>query len=106
MRVPKGLATRLVLSRGRQGIRGATSVCLTESACKVPHLRFTPFHPETVSDKAFHIAERDVVTWDQVKPGIYIWLGLDGVGFDSSKWIGAEWTQELRVQWGDRVEEK
>lgn len=66
---------------------------------------YASFHPETVSEKAYNIADGDVVTWEQVWPGICYWFGLKGVGPNPSKKTGAEWVQERKGQWGRWVEE-
>lgn len=66
---------------------------------------YASLHPEIVSKKAFNIADGEVVTWEQVWPGICQWFGLKGVGPDGSKKTGAEWVQAQRGQWEDWVKE-
>lgn len=66
---------------------------------------YASLHPVAVSKKAFNIADGEVVTWEQVWPGICDWFGLKGVGPDPSKKTGSEWVQERKGQWGAWVEE-
>lgn len=66
---------------------------------------YASFHPVAVAKKSFNIADGEVVTWEQVWPGICNWFGLKGVGPDPSKKTGAQWVQERKGQWGNWVKE-
>ena len=66
---------------------------------------YASLHPELVSEKAFNIADGEVVTWEKVWPGICAWFGLKGVGPDPSKKTGSEWVLEHKGRWGAWVRE-
>ena len=66
---------------------------------------FASFHADAVAGRAFNIADGDVVTWEQIWPGVCSWFGLKGVGPDQSRSTGAQWVQEHKGQWNAWVKE-
>ena len=66
---------------------------------------FASFHADAVAGRAFNIADGDVVTWEQIWPGVCSWFGLKGVGPDQSRSTGTQWVQEHKGQWNAWVKE-
>ena len=66
---------------------------------------FASFHTDAVAGRAFNIADGDVVTWEQIWPGVCSWFGLKGVGPDQTRSTGAQWVQEHKGQWDAWIKE-
>ena len=45
------------------------------------HIFASP-HADAVAGQAFNVADGDVVTWEEIWPGVCSWFGLKGVGPD------------------------
>ena len=67
---------------------------------------YASLHPGLVSEKTFNIADGEVVTWEQVWPGICEWFGLKGVGPNPSMKTGSEWVQEQKGRWEEWAKEE
>ena len=66
---------------------------------------FASFHADAVVGQAFNVADGDVVTWEEIWPGVCSWFGLKGVGPNQSRSTGAQWVQEHKGQWNTWVKE-
>lgn len=116
MNLAQAIGLWLAMVRSFEGIGREVNFPGNEKAYKALHTDtsqdilaqfhiYASLNPEAVSKKAFNIADGDVVTWEQVWPGVCHWFGLKGVGPDPSKKTGAEWVQEQKGQWGSWVKE-
>lgn len=99
----EGIGTEVIFPGGEKAYK-ALHTDTSQDILAQFHI-YASLHPEVVSKKAFNIADGEVVTWEQVWPGICDWFGLKGVGPDSSKATGAEWVQQQKGAWAKWVKE-
>ena len=113
MNLAQCLGLFLAFCRWKEGNGAVVEFPGSESAWKARHSDssqdilarfhiFASLHPERVREKAFNIADGEVVTWEGVWAGICGWFGLKGVGPGQGKGgeKGTQWLKSQRGEWG------